>query len=264
MALKFCANLNFLFVENTTSMLERFRLAKAAGFRAVENSFPMDVSVDEAVRIQKETGLEVAMINISTGHLKGCEVGCTAIPDKENEFKSNLQRTIEFAKALNCKKIHLLAGKLQEAPTKDHHITYIKNLKYAASVLATEQMTGLIEPICKYGVPGYYLNSFDHAVEILEKVNSTHIKLLVDLYHLQHIKGNITNTIRDLMPLIGHIQIAQVPGRNEPNTSGEINYEFVFNLIKDVGYDDWIGCEYRPINGTVKGLNWVKECGYSL
>jgi len=245
-------------------MLERYRLAKAAGFRAVENSFPFDVSVDEAVRVQKETGLEVVLLNMCAGRTQGAEFGCTAMPDKEKEFKSNLQRTIEFAKALKCNKIHLLAGKLQAAPTKDHHITYIKNLKYAASVLATEQITGVIEPISKYGVPGYYLNSYEDAVEILEKVNSTHIKLMVDLYHLQHIKGNITNTIRDLMPLIGHIQIAQVPGRNEPNSLGEINYEFVFNVIKDAGYNDWIGCEYKPINGTNQGLNWIKEYGYSL
>ncbi|KAJ6637128.1 putative hydroxypyruvate isomerase [Pseudolycoriella hygida] len=264
MALKFCANLNYLFSENSTQILERFRLAKLAGFRAVENGFPIDVSVDDAVRVQKETGLEVVLLNICLGQVQGGEFGCTSIPDKEKEFKSNLHRTVEFAKALNCKKIHLLAGKLQQPPTKDHHLTYLKNLKYAASVLASENITGLIEPICKYGVPGYYLNNYEDAVEILEKVNSSHIKLMVDLYHLQHIKGNITNTIRDLLPLIGHIQIAQVPGRNEPNTLGEINYEFVFKVIKEAGYDDWIGCEYKPINGTNLGLNWVKEFGYSL
>ncbi|KAG4068378.1 hypothetical protein HA402_007898 [Bradysia odoriphaga] len=264
MALKFCANLNYLFAENAAPILDRFRLAKLAGFRAVENSFPLDVSVDDAVRVQKETGLEVVLLNICTGSLQGGEFGCTSLPDKEKDFKANLLRTIEFAKALNCKKIHLLAGKLQQPPTKDNHITYLKNLKYAASVLSAENITGIIEPISKYGVPGYYLNSYDDAVEILEKVNSANIKLMVDLYHLQHIKGNITHTIQDLMPLIGHIQIAQVPGRNEPNTSGEINYEFIFKVIKEAGYSDWIGLEYKPIGDTNQGLNWIKEYGFSL
>lgn len=259
---KFCANLAFLFKEKP--LLERYVSAKQAGFQAVETGFPLGFSKQQVVDAKNAAGIEQVLINILTGDVTKGELGHAAIPGKENEFKQSLKTTIEYAKALGAKKIHIMSGRIEGDVTKAHENAYIENLKYAAELLEKENLLGVIEPINKYSVPKYYMNSYEKAVSVLQAINSQNLKLQLDIFHLQLIKGDITHTIQELKPYIGHVQIAQAPHRNEPNTAGEINYKYVFEILKEVGYNDWIGLEYTPKNETVAGLNWIQDMGYSL
>lgn len=154
-----------------------------------------------------------------------------------------------------------MAGKLTEKPRSEHLKTYISNLKYSAKILEENNIVGLIEPINKYSLPNYFLDSYDVAVAVLKEVNSPNLKLMVDVFHLQHINGNVTNTFKELSDYIGHVQIAQVPHRHEPDVPGELNFDYVFQAMKDNGYDGWVGCEYKPKNETEQGLKWVEQHG---
>lgn len=157
-----------------------------------------------------------------------------------------------------------MSGKLEHPPTDEHRETFKSNLKYAATQLEHEDIIGVIEPINHYSVPGYFLNDYKFAVESIIAVGSKSIKLMVDIFHMQMICGNITNNLRDLSSLIGHIQIAQAPNRNEPNTDGELNFRYVLNEISNTGYDDYIGLEYKPLTTTTAGLKWINEFDLDL
>lgn len=259
---KFCANLAFLFKE--TPFLDRYAAAKQAGFSAVESGFPFGFSKEQVVKAKNAAGIEQILINIFTGDVTKGELGYAAIPGKQNEFKQSLNTTVEYAKALGARKIHIMSGRVEGQVTDDHDKTYIENLKFASKILEKENLLGVIEPINNYSVPKYYLNSYEKAVNVLKSVNSPNLKLQLDIFHLQLIRGDITHTLEELKSLIGHIQIAQAPNRNEPDTPGEINYKYVLGAIKNIGYNDWIGLEYTPLNGTVDGLGWVKKLGYTL
>ncbi|XP_001654840.2 putative hydroxypyruvate isomerase [Aedes aegypti] len=262
MSLKFCANLNFMFTESA-DYLERYRLAKAAGFAAVEGVFPPDhVSVADLVKVREETGLEQILINIALGDAPEGQCGCAAIPGQEANFRKNLDKTVECAKALHCRKIHIMAGKINGPPTAQHDATYLNNLKTAAAILEKNNLLGVIEPINQYSVPGYYLSCYEKAITTLNEINSPNLKLMFDIFHAQHIRGDLTNAIRSYAHHIGHVQLAQVPNRNEPNTEGEINYPYVLHTLETHGYTDWVGCEYKPKAGTVQGLGWLRDFGY--
>lgn len=158
-----------------------------------------------------------------------------------------------------------MAGKHDEPTDKGHESFYISNLRFAANRLSEERILAVIEPINKYAVPGYYLNSFDQAIKTIKTVNHSNLKLLVDFYHLQHIQGNITRSLSELAQYIGHVQIAQTPGRHEPDTVGEVNLKYVLNMLEaEADYDGWVGCEYRPLAGTKEGLKWITDFGYDL
>uniref|UniRef100_A0A2M4AQF0 Putative hydroxypyruvate isomerase n=1 Tax=Anopheles triannulatus TaxID=58253 RepID=A0A2M4AQF0_9DIPT len=262
--LRFCANLNFMFLE-AGSFLERYRAAKAAGFGGVEGPFPpTDVSLEALKAVQKETGLKQILMNIALGELPAGQFGCAAVPGMEQEFQKNLENTIQYAKALGCSKIHIMAGKLEGPATKEHDSTYLANLRAAAPILTQNNIIGVIEPINQYALPGYYLSCYDKAISILDAIGSSNLKLMFDIYHAQHIRGDLTNAINTLAPHIGHIQLAQVPGRNEPHSEGELNFRYILNALATGGQyrDGWIGCEYRPAGGTVEGLTWLREYGY--
>ncbi|XP_057651332.1 putative hydroxypyruvate isomerase [Diorhabda carinulata] len=258
---KFCANLAFLFPDKP--LKERYQLAKNAGFKAVETGFPFGLEMQEVVAAKNTAGIEQILINIYTGDVSKGELGFAAIPGKEKEFKNSLEKTIEYAKALGVRKIHIMSGKVDENKNA-HDILYESNLRYAAKMLEKENLIGLIEPINKYSIPNYYMNSYDKAVSVIEKINSPHLKLMLDIFHLQLIKGNITHTIHELKNHIGHVQIAQAPDRHEPTTEGEINYKYVLEILQREGYKDWIGLEYKPLKDTEEGLKWIQDLGYSL
>ncbi|XP_053679985.1 putative hydroxypyruvate isomerase isoform X1 [Anopheles nili] len=263
-ALRFCANLNFMFLE-AGSFLDRYRAAKSAGFGGVEGPFPpADVNLDALVAVQKETGLKQILMNIALGDASDGQFGCAALPGREKEFLVNLQRTIEYAKAIGCGKIHIMAGKLEGPSTATHDHTYLENLRVAAPILERNNIVGVIEPINKYAVPGYYLSCYDKAVQMITSVDSPSVKLMFDIYHAQHIRGDITNSIRTLAPHIGHVQLAQVPGRNEPSSDGELNFRSILRSLATEGRyaDGWVGCEYRPLGGTAEGLGWLRDYGY--
>jgi hydroxypyruvate isomerase len=189
--------------------------------------------------------------------------GCASLPSHQEAFRKNLQKTVDFAKLFNCKKIHLMSGKLEGAATNENHETFIENLTYASKVLEKEDLLGLIEPINHYSVTNYYLNDYKTAVESIESIGSDRIKLMVDIFHLQMIQGNVINSFKEFQQkeLIGHVQIAQAPNRNEPNTPGEMNLDYI---LKNVAYDSIVGCEYKPISTTESGLGWLKDFGYQL
>ncbi|CAH1103094.1 unnamed protein product [Psylliodes chrysocephalus] len=260
--MKFCANLAFLFPEK--GLLNRYQLAKEAGFKAVETGFPYGLEKDEVVAAKNASGIQQILINIYTGDVSKGELGFAALPGKEKEFRDSIVKTIDFAKGLGAKKIHIMAGKLEGNATDCNDSTYENNLRYAANLLEKENILGLIEPINKYSVPNYYMNSYEKAIAVLKKINSPNLKLMLDIFHLQLIKGNIAHTINELKQYIGHVQIAQAPDRNEPNTNGEINFKYVLETLKREGYDDWIGLEYKPLGDTREGLKWIEELGYTL
>ncbi|XP_052865665.1 putative hydroxypyruvate isomerase [Anopheles cruzii] len=262
--LKFCANLNFMFLE-AGSFLERYRAAKMAGFSAVEGPFPpAEVNLDALVAVQQETGLKQILMNIALGDTPGCQFGCAALPGLEKEFLKNFERTVEYAKAVGCGKIHIMAGKIEGPATQDHDKAYLANLRAAIPMLEKNNIIGVIEPINQYALPGYYLSCYDKAIDIITAVGSSSLKLMFDIYHAQHIRGDITNTFNKLAPHIGHIQLAQVPGRNEPSSEGELNFRYILHAVASGGQyrDGWIGCEYRPATKTVEGLSWLRMYGY--
>lgn len=157
-----------------------------------------------------------------------------------------------------------MSGKLENPPTSEHRDTFIANLKYAVTQLETEGITGVIEPINCYSLHGYFLNDYKFAVETIKAIGSNNLKLMVDIFHMQMICGNISNNLKDFAPYIGHVQIAQAPNRNEPSTDGELNYQFILNQITASGYHDFIGLEYKPLTNTAEGLKWIKSFGYEL
>ncbi|XP_061399307.1 putative hydroxypyruvate isomerase [Musca vetustissima] len=259
MSLKFAANLNFLFTEART-IAERIVLAHKAGFRAVEIPYPK--SEEEAVvKAKQETGIHVSLVNIALGSNE-LQLGATSIPGAEKHFQEHLNETIQLAKQLQCTKIHLMSGLVGNHSREEHLHTYIANLKYAANLLAQENMVGVIEPINKYSVPSYFMNCYDLAVNVLNEVKSDNLKMLMDIFHRQLIRGDLANGFTELAKYIGHIQIAQVPHRHEPDQDGELDYRYVFKLIERLGYDDWIGCEYKPKTNAADGLKWLSK--YSL
>ncbi|XP_039497586.1 putative hydroxypyruvate isomerase [Drosophila santomea] len=264
MALKFAANLNFLFTERATTIAERIRLAHQNGFRAVEIPYP-EGETSDVVSVVKETGVVVSLVNLAFDKSDDqLRFGSTSVPGSEKLFRSQLDATIDFARQVNCGKIHLTAGLFKGGQESDYTKTYTSNLKIAADSLRASKMIGVIEPINKYAVPSYYMNSYSKAAGILADVAADNIQLLADLYHLQHLHGNVSKTLEEYKALIGHFQIAQVPHRHEPDVSGELDYGFVFKALQDFGYDGWVGCEYKPKTTTVEGLGWVSKLGYTL
>lgn len=262
--LKFCANLTWLFTE-LPDFSQRMYAAAAAGFQAVEAAWLYDSDLQELQRAREATGLEVVLLNTPPGNVKAGDLGLGAVPGREAEFRQSLDLSVKFARALHCKRIHLMAGRLPEdshrtAVAKEMEAVFVQNLSYAADVLAKEGITGLIEPInTRITDPRYFLDSPHQAAAILEKVGKPNIKLQMDVFHWQIMDGNLTQNIQKYFPIIGHVQIAQVPGRNEPDSAGELNYSYLFNTLETHGYQGYVGCEYKPLGSTEEGLGWLKQ-----
>ncbi|XP_033310594.1 putative hydroxypyruvate isomerase [Bombus bifarius] len=262
MSLKFASNLSFMFTE-APSIIERYKLAKEVGFRAVESGFPFGFSIKDVSEAQKNAHVEQILINVFTGDVSKGELGFAAIPGEEGNFKKSIDLTIEYAKALNCKRIHIMSGKVNKVTTVNDDV-YVKNLLYALQKFEKEGILGLIEPINNITVPNYYMNSFQKGLDVVKKINKPNLKLQLDIFHLQHICGNITKNIKELLPYVGHVQIAQVPDRHEPDTSGEIDYKYVLSILEKEGYDGYVGLEYCPKSSSVDGLSWIQKYGYEL
>ncbi|XP_027055890.1 putative hydroxypyruvate isomerase isoform X2 [Pocillopora damicornis] len=257
MALKFAANISFTFLEHK-NFLDRYQAAKRAGFKAVESGFPPDIPIEELSNARENAQIEQILMNAFDGGSQGL----AAVPGREEEFKQCLELSIKYAEAVKCTRLHVLAGVFPEGVTSTDNKsvvlweeTYVKNMKYAAQRLEENGITLLVEPIST--IPGYFLTNSQQAINLIKKVDHRNIKLLLDLFHHQRTTGNITQTLNDSMPYIGHIQISQVPSRNEPDLDGEINYPFVFYHIAKLGYKGWIGCEYHPRGQTEDGLGWL-------
>jgi hydroxypyruvate isomerase len=252
---RFAANLTMLF--NEDPFLNRFALARVGGFRAVEFLFPYAFSKEEIKSQLNTYALELVLHNIPAGDWDAGERGIACHPDRVEEFRSGVARAIEYAKYLNVRQLNCLAGKATAGvDSQVLHDTLVDNLKYSAKLLAKENIKLLIEPINTFDIPGFYLSNTQQAIEIMDEVGSDNLYLQYDIYHAQRMEGEIANTIKKYLKRIAHIQIADNPGRNEPGT-GEINYDFIFDFLDRIGYQGWIGCEYKPLKNTAAGLDWM-------
>jgi hydroxypyruvate isomerase len=252
---KFCANLTFLF--NEVPFLERFGAAAKAGFKAVEYMSPYEFPKEQLADELKKHGLVQVLHNLPAGDWAKGDRGLACHPDRVGEFQDSVGKTIDYASALDCKQVNCLAGLCPDAPADRQRAAFVSNLKFAAMKLKAAGIRLLIEPINdRVDMPGFYLTRSRQALEIIEEVGSDNLFVQYDIYHMQIMEGDLARTIEANLPKIGHLQLADNPGRHEPGT-GEINYDFLFRHIDRIGYDGWIGCEYKPAGKTVEGLGWI-------
>jgi hydroxypyruvate isomerase len=254
---KFCANLSMLFGEH--DFLGRFSAAAKAGFAGVEYIGPYAFPKEQVAETLQANNLKQVLFNLPAGNWDGGERGIGCLPDRVSEFQDGVGKAIEYAKALGCTMINCLSGILPSDVTRrTGYTTLVSNLSFAATALKKENILLIVEPINSYDIPGFFLNRSKEGIEVIDDVGSDNLKLQYDIYHMQRMEGELATTLTRLMPRIGHIQIADNPGRHEPGT-GEINYPFILKLIDTLGYDGWVGCEYKPRGKTVDGLSWIKE-----
>ena len=254
---KFAANLSMLFTE--APFLERFARAANAGFKGVEFVGPYGETKEAIAAELQKHGLTQALFNLPAGNWDAGERGIACLPDRVEEFKKGLDTAIAYAHALGCKQVNCPAGiRPTGVPPELARATFVANLRYASAKLKDAGVLLIAEPINRYDIPGFFLNNSAQAIEIFDEVGSDNLKLQYDIYHMQRMEGEITATITRLLPRIAHFQIADNPGRNEPGT-GELNYPFLFAHLKALGYQGWVGCEYRPKTSTEAGLSWMKD-----
>jgi hydroxypyruvate isomerase len=252
---QFAANLTMLF--NEVPFMERFAAAKAAGFTAVEYLFPYAYDKQELASQLKEHGLKQVLHNLPAGDWDAGERGFACHPNRVEEFRASVQQAIAYATALGCPQVNCLAGKVPEGVSATQaHATFVSNLKYAAEQLGNAGIRLLIEPINHYDIPGFFLNTTAQALSVLDGVGSPNLYIQYDIYHAQRMEGELAATLQKHLARIAHIQIADNPGRHEPGT-GEINYAFLFRHLDAIGYQGWIGCEYKPRATTAEGLGWI-------
>ena len=254
---QFAANLTMLFTE--VPFLERFGRAAQAGFKAVEFLFPYAWPAEEIRQHLDANGLTLVLHNLPAGNWDAGERGIACHPDRISEFREGVDQAIAYACALGVSQVNCLAGK---APVgiADNVLrqTFVENLRFAAAALKKSGLRLLIEPINTFDIPGFYLNHTAQAVSILDEVGADNAFVQYDIYHAQRMEGELAATMQKYLPRIGHIQLADNPGRNEPGT-GEINYPFLFNHLDNIGYNGWIGCEYKPATTTEAGLQWRQQ-----
>ncbi|MDF0605861.1 hydroxypyruvate isomerase family protein [Neisseriaceae bacterium TC5R-5] len=253
---RFAANLTMLYNEH--SFPQRFAAAAADGFRAVECLFPYSLSPTELSSTLQQHALTLALFNLPAGDWEAGERGLAALPGKEQAFAATLEQALSYARASGCRRIHAMAG-LIPAGADLHAMrdTYLHNLRLAARRCAADGITLLIEAINTRDMPGYFLNYQQQAIDIIEEVAEPNLKLQFDCYHCQIMEGDLSQRLQRYLPQIGHIQIAGVPERHEPD-SGEIHYPHLFTLLDQQNYDGYIGCEYRPRHRTSDGLGWLR------
>ncbi len=253
---KFCANLTMLF--NEVGFLDRFERAARAGFTAVEYLFPYEWEAKLLAELLRKNNLSQVLHNLPAGDWAKGERGIATLPGREGEFQEGVGRAIGYAKTLGCGQLNCLVGLTPtgEAPEKTRE-RLVANLRFAASALEKEGIRFLVEPLNLFDMPGFNLSGSARTLQLIAEVNHPNLWLQYDVYHMQNTEGNLINGIRNNLSRIAHIQIADNPGRNEPGT-GEINFPNLFKAIDDMGYNGWIGCEYKPLGDTQAGLSWLK------
>jgi hydroxypyruvate isomerase len=252
---KFAANLTMLYNEH--GFLDRFDAAAAAGFHGVEFLFPYAFPAGEIAGRLARHRLELVLHNLPAGNWEAGERGIACHPARVGEFQDGVDKAITYAKALGAPQLNCLAGIVPQGVTRAAaHATFVSNLAFAAGKLEGEGLRLLIEPINTYDIPGFFLSGTRQALDIIDETGSGNLFLQYDIYHMQRMEGELANTIKANLGRIRHLQLADNPGRNEPGT-GEINYAFLFRTIDELGYDGWIGCEYKPATTTAAGLSWL-------
>ncbi len=254
---KFAANLGYLFTDRP--LLERIDAAAASGFKAIELQFPYDVPASQMKAAIERNKLTVLGINTPPGARDG-EFGLAAIPGREREFREVFARALDYIATIGGSAVHCLAGKVPPEQRPAAERTFIDNLKSAADLAAGKNVAILIEPINARDRPNYFLNHVEHAADIVAKAGKSNIRVQFDFYHVQIVGGDLIHRLQQFMPVIGHLQCAAVPSRHEPD-EGEVNYPAVFQAVDALGYQGWIGAEYRPRGRTEAGLGWGERYG---
>jgi 2-dehydrotetronate isomerase len=253
---RFAANLGYLFTERP--LIERIGAAAAAGFKAVELQFPYDVPAS-AVRAELERhGLTQLGINTVVG--RQGESGLAALPGRERDWEASFRQALDYVTAIGGSAIHCMAGIVPPEQRPAAETVFLRNLAKAAEAAARHNITLLIEPINPRDRPDYFLNRAEHAADIIAKIGAPNVRIQFDFYHAQILGGDLIRRFEKHFPVIGHVQIAAVPSRAEPD-EGEINYRALFEAIDRAGYKGWVGCEYRPRTHTEEGLGWAKAYG---
>ena len=258
---KFAANLTMLF--NEVPFLDRFERAAKAGFTAVEFLFPYAFAASDIKARLDAHQLTLVLHNLPAGDWDAGERGIACLPGREEEFRAGVGQAIEYAKALGVPQLNCLAGKVAAGADQTQlRQTFVANLRFAANALKLAGLRLLIEPINTHDIPGFYLSGTAQALDILDDVTSDgktdNAYLQYDIYHAQRMEGELAATMQKHLARIGHIQLADNPGRHEPGT-GEINYPFLFKHLDRIGYSGWIGCEYKPAAATEAGLGWLQH-----
>jgi hydroxypyruvate isomerase len=251
---KFAANLSMLFTEYP--FLDRFERAANAGFTAVEFLFPYAFATADIQARLTRYGLRLVLHNLPAGDWDAGERGIACLPDRVEEFREGVKRAIEVGTALGVPQLNCLAGKAPSGVADDVlRKTFVDNLRHAAAELKKAELKLLIEPINTYDIPGFYLSGTAQALSILDEVGADNAYVQYDIYHMQRMEGELAATLQKHLARIGHVQLADNPGRNEPGT-GEINYSFLFAHLDRIGYSGHVGCEYKPATTTEAGLSW--------
>ncbi|WP_296432580.1 2-oxo-tetronate isomerase [Rhizobium sp. UBA1881] len=252
---RFAANLTMMFNEH--AFLDRFQAAADAGFEAVEYLFPYDHPADVIAQRLHATGLKQALFNMPPGDWSAGARGLAALPEHRDEFRQAVGKAVEYAKVIGSPLLHMMAG-IADANDPAAIASYRDALGYAADATARDGIGLVIEPINGRDMPGYFLNDFNRAISFISDLNHTNVKLQFDIYHRQIIHGDVLVGLERAMPVIGHVQTASVPRRNEPGT-GELDDFRIFAALDGLGYKGYVGCEYRPAGETVAGLGWMKR-----
>ena len=269
---KFAANLTMMYPE--LPFLDRFEAAAKDGFKAVEYLFPYAFEAKELAARLKNNGLQQVLFNFPPGGVDAESIdaawndgtrGIACIAGREAEFAAGADLALRYAEALNCPRLHMMAGLVPLGENKENvRETYINNAKAASQLVAKQGINLLLEPINTRDIPRFFLNRQDEAHALIAEIGQPNVKVQMDLYHCQIVEGDVATKIRQYLPTgnVGHFQIAGVPERQEPDI-GEMNYPYLFDVIDSLGYDGWIGCEYKPklggqTNGTSSGLGWLK------
>jgi hydroxypyruvate isomerase len=251
---RFAANLSFMFPE--LPFLDRFEAAAAAGFKGIEFLFPYDHPAAVIADLLDRNNLTNVLFNMPAGDWQAGERGVAALPGRESEFRASVELAISYARALKTPLLHVLAGILPiERQREEFRDVYLANLRYAAVQAAAYGITLLVEAINPTDIPGYLIGTQEQSLDICTAVQLENVRMQLDLYHLQMTQGNLAAALRRYRGIYAHVQVAGVPGRSEPDL-GEVNYRYLFSLLDELGYQGWVGCEYRPRGATLEGLGW--------
>lgn len=252
---RFAANLSMMFTEH--AFLDRFEAAAAAGFDAVEFLFPYDHPAREIAARRRAADVEQVLFNLPPGDWAKGERGLAALPERQVEFRRSVRTALDYAAVIGAKRLHMMAG-IAESGSHRHRVAYRESLAFAADAAAEQGIDVLIEPLNGRDMPGYFLRDFGSAADFIAELGRANIKLQYDIYHRQILQGDVIRGLETLLPLIGHIQIAAVPHRNEPG-SGELDDFRVLKALDELGYQGFVGCEYRPRGATIDGLGWMAK-----
>lgn len=250
--IRLSANLGFLFTE--FPLPEAIRAAKGAGFDAVECHFPYDTPTSETLAALEDTGLKMLGLNTWPGDRAAGDFGLAALPDRDAEARAEIERAVDYAVATRTGSVHVMAGRTDGSAKAE--ACFRDNLSFACDLADAQGLTILIEPINTRDVAGYHLSGTDHAERLLDALNRPNLKIMFDCYHMQIMQGDLSTTIQRLLPKIGHVQIAAVPDRGEPDR-GEVDYAWLMSDLAGLGYTGFFGAEYRPRGATQDGLGWM-------